>query len=361
MRQMERIRGLLESGVREKIFPGAVLLAAVEGEIRFLHACGVANLFTGRKMTVSTIFDLASLTKALATAPAMMKLLDAGLLDMGESLETYLPEFAGTDKAAVKIFHLLLHTAGFPAHRPYYLGLEKMAPGRRKAALREMLAAEPLEYFPGEKTLYSDLGFMILEWLVERTGGKPLDRFVEQEIYGPLGLQNLFFQNPFQPRAGCFAATELCPWRGKLMEGEVHDENAWAAGGVSGHAGLFGTAEDVFRVLLHLWKCWAGLCSNRFFSKNTVRYFLSPLRNSERCLGFDRPSGSEPSCGKFFSSNTVGHLGFTGTSLWMDLDRSVIVILLSNRVHLGRENIRIRAFRPRIHDAVMEALETDTF
>ncbi|MGE0086771.1 MAG: serine hydrolase domain-containing protein [Desulfococcaceae bacterium] len=358
---MERVTNLLEWAVREKVFPGAVLLVAVEGKIRLLHACGLANLFTDRKMATDTIFDLASLTKSLAAVPAVMKLSDAGLIDMKGSLETCLPELAGTDKACIQIIHLLVHSAGFPDHRPYYLRLDTVPAEMRKTALREMLVMEPLAYHPEEKTLYSDLGFMMLEWVIERIAGMPLDRFLQQSVYGPAGLKNLFFQNNLFPRTGSFAATEICHWRGRLLEGEVHDENAWAAGGVAAHAGLFGTAEEVFRLLHHLFECRAGIRRDGLFSKNTAGYFFSPFGNTGRCPGFDRPSGTEPSCGRFFSANTAGHLGFTGTSFWMDLDRAVTVILLSNRVHPSRKNIRIRAFRPLIHNAVMEALKMDTF
>ena len=358
---MERVRTLLDRAVREEVFPGAVLLAAVEGSVQFFDACGFANLLTGRKMTPDTVFDLASLTKPLATALAVMKLSALGLMDAGSSLEHYLPELAGTDKAGIQILHLLVHSAGFPDYRPYYLRLETAPWDMRKTALREMLVREPLVYPMGKKTVYSDLGFMMLEWVIERVGGVSLDRFLEEKVYRPAGIENLFFQDRFFPRAGDFAATEVCPWRQRLMEGEVHDENAWASGGVAAHAGLFGTAGDVFRLILHLWECWAGICPDGLFSKNTVRYFFSPFGNTGRSPGFDRPSDLNPSCGRFFSSNTVGHLGFTGTSFWMDLDRSVIIILLSNRVHPGRENIRIREFRPLIHNAVMAALGMDTF
>ncbi len=356
---MEEVINLMESAVREKVFPGAVLLAAVKGNIRLLHACGLANLFTGRKMTQDTVFDLASLTKPLAAALAVMKLSEMGLMDTDQKLSSCIPEVAGTDRADIRIINLLVHNAGFPDYRPWYLRMDTVPADMRRAALRKMLVSEPLAYPTGEKTVYSDLGFMMLEWVIERVAGMPLDSFLEQTVYGPAGLKNLFFQNHLSPRAASFAATEICPWRGRLMEGEVHDENAWAARGVAAHAGLFGTAEEVFRLIRHLYESRAGICLNGLFSQKTVEYFFSPFGNTGRTPGFDTPSGSNPSCGKFFSANTVGHLGFTGTSFWMDLDRAVTVILLSNRVHPSRENIRIREFRPLIHNAVMTALGTD--
>jgi len=353
---MERIINLMEQGVEEKVFPGAVVLAAAGGKICFFHALGQANIFTGRKMTRDTVFDLASLTKPLATAAAVMKLTDALVMNPEDCAEKYVPELEGTDKGSIVIRDLLMHRGGFADYRRWYLCLEKLCPEKRRSALREKIVHEPLIYPPGTGTLYSDLGFMMLEWIAERAGGMGLDEFVHREIYRPLGLKNLFFRNAGFPRSADFAATEKCLWRGRVLEGEVHDENAWAAGGVAGHAGLFGTAEDVFRMLAHMEECLTGTCANPVFSKETVRYFLTRKEDGGRTPGFDVPSGDRPGCGRFFSKNTVGHLGFTGTSFWMDLDKRVIVILLTNRVHPTRENTRIREFRPVLHDAVMKDL-----
>jgi len=346
----------MEQGVREKVFPGAVVLVAVGENICFFHACGFASLVTGRKMTRDTVFDLASLTKPLATVPALMKLADTSRMNPEDCAQQYVGELKGTDKCRISIRDLLMHRGGFPDYRPWYLCVEKLCSENRKPALREMLVQEPLAYPPGTQTLYSDLGFMLLEWIAERCAGIPLDQFVQQEVYQPLGLKNLFFQNHRFFRTADFAATENCPWRGRVLEGEVHDENAWIAGGTAGHAGLFGTAADIFRVLSHMKKCLTRTCAVPLFAEKTVRYFLTQGKNGERTPGFDVPSGDMPACGKFFSKNTVGHLGFTGTSFWMDLDKNVTVILLTNRIHPARENTQIREFRPILHNTVMEEL-----
>ena len=220
-----------------------------------------------------------------------------------------------------------------------------------------MLVAEPLIHPVGRQTVYSDIGFMILEWLIEHICGKRLDRFVFERIYSPLGLGNLFFIDLDAPQPqGLFAATEQCSWRNKLLTGQVHDENAYVAGGIQGHAGLFGTTGDVHRLLRELMSAYHGEPSAGLFQTELVRLFFRRLPDTDKALGFDAPAAHNSSSGRFFSMNSVGHLGFTGTSFWMDLDRSIIVILLSNRVHPTRENTAIKEFRPKLHDAVMKQL-----
>ncbi len=353
---MKKIHSMMQQALEKKVFPGGVLLAAGEGEIRFFRAYGFANIYTGRKMKKDTVFDLASLTKALATTLVFMKLADSGKMDTEQTLKNCLPESAGSDKAKIRIRHLLTHSAAYPAHRPYYLQLDSFRPETRKSALRKMLLREKLPGPPETKTLYSDLGFMLLEWIAEKAVRLPPDRFLAENIYGPLGISSLFFQSGDAVRKGDFAATEFCPWRKRLLTGEVHDENAGAVGGAAGHAGLFGTAESVFHLTEHLLECFGNFHPSPLFSADTVRYFLQPFGDTGRSLGFDRPAPRGASCGDYFSENTVGHLGFTGTSFWMDLERSSVVILLTNRVHPFRENIRIRKFRPSLHNAVMETL-----
>jgi CubicO group peptidase (beta-lactamase class C family) len=196
---------------------------------------------------------------------------------------------------------------------------------------------------------------MVLCWVVETVSGLRLDHFVMENIYRPLNLNALFFVpvDKTPPKAK-FAATERCPWRGIVLEGVVHDDNAYSVGGVDGHAGLFGTAGDVFYLLSELLACYRGDSAANLFDSELTRRFLRRDQHSGRALGFDTPSSANPSCGRFFSEKTVGHLGFTGTSFWMDLDRNMIVILFTNRVHPSRDNNRIKTFRPKLHDAVMK-------
>jgi CubicO group peptidase (beta-lactamase class C family) len=298
-----------------------------------------------------TVFDLASLTKPLATALAFLKLWGEGRLHPEDRLARWLPETAAKQKGQIRLFELLDHTGGFPAHRPFYRKLRGLPPLRRKAALRQWLTRVPLERSPGRETLYSDLGFMVLEWVLERAAGASFHSWVVEEIYCPLGL-GLHFPVPEPLPDRRYAATERCGRRNRMLKGEVHDDNAHACGGVSGHAGLFGTAEDVFRLLSRLFEAHSGKGRTFFGPAAHVRRLLTPTGPGRRTMGFDVPAGPRPSCGGRFSRRTVGHLGFTGTSFWMDLAADRIVVLLSNRVHPSRWNQRIRHFRPTLHDAV---------
>jgi CubicO group peptidase (beta-lactamase class C family) len=308
-------------------------------------------------MTTDTIFDLASLTKPLATALAVMVLVQQHKVGLDQELSDVLPAFSKDAKASIKIKHLLYHNSGLADYKAFYKKIEHLPQNQRKAALRKILVKEPLMHPIGSQVVYSDIGFMILEWLIEEICGKRLDQFVSAAIYDPLGLGNLFFIDAEAERkAGVFAATEQCPWRQQLQSGQVHDENAYAVGGIQGHAGLFGKALDVNSLLGHLLAAYHGQPSTPLFQPDMVQLFFRPLAGSDKALGFDTPTLNGSSSGQFFSRNSVGHLGFTGTSFWMDLDRSIIVVLLTNRVHPTRDNEAIKVFRPQLHDAVMQSL-----
>jgi len=354
---MEEVDRLMRQAIADKIFPGGVLLVAEKEEIVFFKAYGYAHLSERSPMTTETAFDLASLTKPLSTALAVMMLIQHDRIALEEPLGRILSEFKGTAKAEIKLKNLLYHNSGLPDYRPYYKVLEGVARDSRRSALRKLLVQEPLVNPIGQTVIYSDLGFMILAWVVERLADQRLDHFVTDQIYRPLGLDNLFFipGNRTQPRRH-FAATENCPWRKKILAGQVHDENAYAVGGVEGHAGLFGTADHIYRLLVELLSIYRGERNSHLFHQVLLHRFFKRLPRTDKALGFDTPSVTDASCGRGFSQNSVGHLGFTGTSFWMDLERSVIVILLTNRVHPSRENEGIKKFRPVLHDAVRETL-----
>lgn len=354
---MARVDELMESGIDGGVFPGGVLLAARGDEVLFHAAYGVTNHFDPQPVTCGTFFDLASLTKPLATTLAVLKLLQEGRLGLSASLGELLPPFRQSPKAGITVRDLLGHTGGFPAYQPYFEVLRDHPIPRRQSVLRRLLVAEPLAAPPGAKVIYSDLGFMVLNWVVEQASGVSLDRFLSAEIYRPLGVENLFFVRHFECcPLGVFAATEDCPWRHAVIQGRVHDDNAYAVGGVEGHAGLFGTAWEVYRLLLVIWQTYGGHGGSGFFDARHLGPFLKRTHLGERTLGFDTPSLENASSGKFFSPNSVGHLGFTGTSFWMDLDAGIIVVLLTNRVHPSRENTAIKAFRPQLHDRIMQKI-----
>ena len=354
---LHQVDTLMRQAVSEGVFPGAVLLVSKKGSIVHHTAYGFADLFSRRSMTTETIFDLASLTKPLATALAVMILIQQGEIGTEQELGDILPAFKRDKKSTIKVWHLLHHNSGLADYKPFYKEIAHLPTAKRKQALRKLLVMEPLIHPIGSTVEYSDLGFMILEWMVEHVSGKRLDCFISEVIYGPLSLDNLFFVDlNAEKRPGVFAATEQCPWRKVLLDGQVHDENAYAVGGVQGHAGLFGTAAAVHTLVSKLLSAYHGVPSEDLFQTDMVRLFFRRLPNTAKALGFDAPAVKNSSAGSYFSANSVGHLGFTGTSFWMDLDRCIIVILLTNRVHPSRENMAIKAFRPKLHDAVMRNL-----
>ena len=350
------IHDLMRQALDERVFPGAVLLVGRAGQVAFFQAYGLANRFTRQPMTRGTVFDLASLTKPLATTLAVASLVDRGRIGLDQPIGPWMPGLSGSDKACLTVRQLLGHRSGFPAHRPFYMTLKKLPPSKRKAVVLDLLRQVPLAHPAGRAGVYSDLGFMLLARLVEAVAGCPLNRFLARDIYSPMGLGDLFFVELADrpPPQRLFAATELCPVRRRLLIGEVHDDNAWYAGGVEGHAGLFGSAEAVFRLLRRLAADYHGRSPQPFFSRQILAELFHGTSNHPFALGFDHPAAHGSSAGNHFSAGSVGHLGFTGVSFWLDLERDCTVILLTNRVHPFRWNNRLHAYRPRIHDRIME-------
>lgn len=340
----------------ERAFPGAVLRVSERGRLIHETAFGTLDYDHGQPVKTSTVYDLASLTKPLATVPAIMRLIQAGRLRLDSSLNALIGGYDWGEKKNLTVAQLLSHTSGLPAYRPYYQALREIPSSLRPRALQRFLVDEALERPPGQAVCYSDIGFMLLAWVIECVTGLPLSVFVEQDVYAPLGIDDLFYitSPDRRGRTERCAPTECCPWRKKLLQGEVHDDNAWAMGGEGAHAGLFGTASGVDRLLTEFIAPGAG--SGSVFETAVLKRFLDEWDHCGRALGFDMPSAEGSSSGRYFPKTSVGHLGFTGTSFWMDPDRGRVVILLTNRVHPCRDNPGIKQFRPRIHDAVMAAL-----
>ncbi|MGD9251139.1 MAG: serine hydrolase domain-containing protein [Desulfobacterales bacterium] len=353
-----RIQKSFREALNGGVFPGAVVLVQDADGRRWIEAYGVADSATGEAARPDTVFDLASLTKPLCTALAVMQLIASGRLSLEDRLGDVLASFSATDKADILIRHLLSHQAGFPAWRPYFEILREKPMAERREVLISLLVNEPLEATPGAVSLYSDLDFLVLQIVVETLSGRHLDHYAAEKIYRPLGLAaDLFFTSTrVSPPPRAFAATENCPWRGRVLKGHVHDDNAYSLGGVAGHAGLFGTATAVGDLLSALLTAYRRSSVAGVFDPDLVRLFFKRCPPSDGALGFDTPAARDSSSGRYFSPNTVGHLGFTGTSFWMDLDRGIVVVLLTNRVHPSRANEDIRAFRPVIHDQIMAAL-----
>jgi CubicO group peptidase (beta-lactamase class C family) len=356
------LKNILIQGIEEGVFPGCVLLIGQKGRMVFLEWAGSLSYMPGADtIKKDTIFDLASLTKPLATGLAMMKLVNDNEIALDQPLPELLSKPIPNEKRLITPRLLLCHSAGLMDYQPFYLELEKVESKHRKAFLRDLILKSPLAYEPGQGCLYSDLGFMLLEWIIEERKGTDLAHFLDQHFYGPLGLKRTFLmEETLPPRyaSNQFAATEDCPWRKQVMQGRTHDENAYALGGYSGHAGLFGTAEEAYRIADLLREHYYGMRQN-YLRPEIVRDFFTKqniVKDSTWALGWDSPSPQNSSAGRFFSRDSVGHLGFTGTSIWMDLEKDVIAILLTNRVHPTRQNEKIKQFRPRIHDAIMEEL-----
>jgi serine-type D-Ala-D-Ala carboxypeptidase len=351
---MKRVDALMHRAIADRIFPGGVLLVSRDNRIEFFEAYGCADLFSGAPATKDTIYDLASLTKPLATTLAVMQLIQESRLSLDQPAVSVLPRFLDPVMSQVTIRHLLSHSSGLADYRPYYLNLRQFPLKARKEKLENLLTLEHLIGVPGRQVLYSDLGFMILRWIIETISGKPLYRFLSEFLYRPLGLERLFFIDLNQPACNDnIAATELCAWRNSLLKGKVHDDNAFVMGGIDGHAGLFGSAADVGRLISVLLSDYRGQSGRSFFNADLIQAFWSRQAPLGRALGFDMPSTDGASCGHFFPKTSVGHLGYTGTSFWIDLKQSVFIVLLTNRVHPSRFNIGIRRFRPLIHDEIM--------
>ena len=358
------------------VYTAAVACVGWQGKLQWQAAAGrVSRDPAAAAATLDTNFDLASLTKPLATALALMVLTDGGKLAPEASLGELLPAaWLPPDKRSLTLAQLLAHRAGLPAWEPFYREVLQAPPEARVSLLPRLAAAAPLAQPPDTATLYSDLGFMLLQAVVEAVSGLGLDRFCRERIYRPLGSNTLGFRPISRrgaPGACPRADTQVRPYNmppaetglidGRNIFGEVHDENAWAAGGVAGHAGLLGRGIEVF-------VCWPPCTApitgkpGCLYSPATVRRFLTPVAPGARALGFDVPSpeAAQGSAGRYFSPRSVGHLGFTGTSFWLDLELGQMVVLLTNRVHLGRDDkAKIQAFRPRFHEAASLALGFD--
>jgi CubicO group peptidase (beta-lactamase class C family) len=371
--------GAVERTLREAVdggaCPGAVILVSHAGRTVYHQAFGARTLeVEGAPMQLDTIFDLSSLTKPLATAFAVMLNVQEGKLQLDDRVTRFLHNFGVHGKVHVTIRHLLAHCSGLAAWRPYYkeiLKLERqgrlhfVASRGAKEFVYEQLNRERAEYETGARALYSDLGFMVLGEVVELLAHQPLDRLCRDRIFRPLGMRATGFVDLAElrtrkvtPVTDVIAATEHCPWREKVLCGEVHDDNAYAMGGVAGHAGLFSNAADVDVLVRHLRACWRG--EDGLVSRDIVRHFWTrdgTVRDSTWALGWDTPTPGTSTAGRHIGADAVGHLGFTGTSVWIDLERDAHVILFTNRVHPRRDNDGLRAVRPAVHDAVLEALD----
>jgi len=351
------LESFMESAIEDSAWPGGVLLAAKGGNIFYHQGHGFHTYSRNHPVRSSDIFDLASITKVVATTSAIMRLVDQNKINIDKPVVTYLPDFKGKkkkykkQKSTITVKDLLSHSSGLPAFKQYHQ-MKKS----KDLILGSIYDTEPVRMI-GDTMIYSDVGAIMLGELVEKVSGLSLNKFTDSLVFEPLGMSTTFF-NPPKEKIHRIVPTEIDP-NGNLIHGYVHDENAHSLGGVAGHAGLFSTAKDlaIFSQMmlnkgLYGWK--------RIFRQNTVELFTARaniIAESSRCLGWDSPSG-ESSGGVYLSDASFGHGGYTGTTLWIDPENEIIVILLTNAVHPNRKNKEPKYFdwRHRIHSAVYESL-----
>jgi CubicO group peptidase (beta-lactamase class C family) len=304
-----------------------------------------------------TIFDLASLTKPLVTSLVVLYLVNQGKINLEDKLSKYFKSIK-SDKSPIKLKHLLLHTSGLPAHRSYYIELIKKPFDGRKKHMEESILSEKLCYVPGKKCLYSDLGFILLGFIIEKVTGEDIDIFWEKNILQPMKIKNeIFFKKIIKKDNSVYAETGICSWSKMKLKGLVNDDNCRALGGVAGHAGLFATSSGLLSYIEKILNEIKEKTNILKLNKEIIKTFYHKQKESSWVNGFDTPSSLNSSSGKLFSDLTLGHLGFTGTSFWMDLDLGCGVVLLTNRVLCGENLDSIRKFRPLVHNEVMKYIK----
>jgi CubicO group peptidase (beta-lactamase class C family) len=342
---------LVTEALVRQLFPAATVEVGTVTSPIWREAFGRLTFDDGAPpTTLDTVFDLASLTKVLATAPLVLDQVETGALNLDDAVGHHVPRWGGTDRDAVTLRDLLSHSAGLPAHAPLYQSCQD------GPAFERAICDVPLAYAPGSTAVYSDLGFILLGQILSRR--EPLTHLFDQLVTRMKVSESLRFLPPIDWRP-LTAPTGNDDWRSRLLVAEVHDRNAWALGGAAGHAGLFGTAAAVGNYARHLLAILAG--SAGAFDRDSLVTFTTRregVPGSSRALGWDTMLPTSSSGGQM-SPRAFGHTGFTGTSLWIDPDLGVYVVLLTNRVYPTPTGEGLKAFRPAFHDAIMEAIDAN--
>jgi CubicO group peptidase (beta-lactamase class C family) len=355
--QDDRFRGafsILEKDIAARAFPACSLAVTFGGELVAHKALGRFTYDPASpEVTTASIFDLASLTKVVATSAMAMILYERGLLDLEAAVTAIIPEFAGASddydsrRRQITLRMLLAHSSGLPAYEKLFLR------AKTREDLLQAAFTTPLGAAPGARAEYSDIGFIILGVVLERLADESLDLFCQREIFGPLGMTHTTFNPTSALKDSIPPTADDRTFRHRIIQGEVQDENASVLGGIAGHAGLFSSAEDL-AIFAH-----AVLNGGHpIFRSSTIELFSrreSAPEGNSRALGWDTPSAPSQS-GKYFSPRSFGHLGYTGTSLWIDSERQLSISLLTNRTWPDCRNQAIKQVRPAFCDAVIEAL-----
>ncbi len=347
-----RLDSIVKAALAEGAAPGAVIAVGRYGRLVHLAGYGTLGYAPGSPVAQpSSLYDLASLTKVVATTTVAMLLEQDGTLQLERTVHSYLPEFDAPDKLAITVRMLLTHSGGLEAYAPLYTRV------RGRADYLAEINRRPLKSVPGTATVYSDWDMVLLQAVLERIAGTTLDTIAERRVFAPLRMLDTRFRPDTSDAAirQRIAPTAIDTLRGGLLQGTVHDGNAWALGGVSGHAGLFSSARDLARFAQMLLD-GGTLDGVRLLDPRTVARWTSRQGpGSSRALGWDTPAPAASS-GRYFSPRSFGHTGFTGTSLWMDPERGVFVVLLTNRVNTRGDSGRHIQLRRDVADAVQRAV-----
>ncbi|RIW34227.1 class A beta-lactamase-related serine hydrolase [Bacillus salacetis] len=346
----EMVLDFLQKEIDLEHIPGGAVSVSLKGEVLLEEAIGYQSIYPEKQiMKLNTIFDIASLTKVVATLPVLLKLMEVGEIRLDDVVSFFLPKFAKNGKESITLRDLLTHTSGLPAYRQYY------KEGLNKNQIVSEICDESLEYETGRKVIYSDLGLIILYKLIETVTGEKFEVFLQREFFTPMEMKETGF-NPAK-NIDRFAPTEFSKELKEYKRGVVHDENAETMGGVSGHAGLFSTLKDLqnYSSMIENNGKYKGktILSESVIELSKENY--TPFAKEYRGLGWLLKGPSLSSCGDLFSQTSYGHTGFTGTSVWFDPEAELNVILLTNRVHLGRQP-QILRLRPRLHNIIRSHL-----
>lgn len=356
-----RLDPILQNAIKNRVFSGCSIgffTADKGGNSKGILSYGTNDLCDDSiPVDKTSVFDLASLTKPLVTALSIQVLIDERTICLEDRLDMFFSEVP-QDKAGIRLSELIKHGAGLPSHRPYFKDLINIPISERKTRLARMILEEKLEYSPGSNSVYSDLGFILLSMIIEKVTHQGLDYFWNGKVVEPLQLQKELYFPGLQKLEdpGRFVTTGRCSWSEKSLSGIVHDDNCRAIGGVAGHAGLFGTAKALLSLCEFVVMLYNGLIEHPYISGKSFVENVN-IKSKGFRFGFDTPTGTSPSCGRYFSENTIGHLGFTGTSFWLDLEKMQGILFLTNRVYCGDDLRKIREIRPRIHDTIMQYLK----
>ena len=352
--QEKKINIIAQNAIEQHIFPGCAILVSKDGKI-------INEQYTGRltypswspPVSQNTVYDLASLTKPLATAAIFMALVSDKAVKKTTTLASFY-RCISAEKRPITIKQLLEHSSGLPAHKPYFKALSTCPPDIAREKIVKWILEEPLCYQPGTQAVYSDLGYILLSDIANKITGMPYKESVARYIFSQAGTKELKWGYKYPSRTHDTAPSEFCPYRKRVICRETHDMNAWVTGGVAGHAGLFGTAIEIFKLIKHIIDIMQKNKTDRYLKPDTISDFLNKNPKTGWTCGFDTPAPHNSAAGNLFSAFTIGHLGFTGTSFWHDIHNDITVVMLTNRTFpkaLREKATSIRQVRHEIHNA----------